>query len=336
MVGVLVYEHICASAPPDAWPDCLRREGRAMLEAVLDDFSLVDGCECLACLHPAHPKLSGDVTVISSEDPDRDLAAAAREADAAVAIAPEFDGILASIARTVLEQECRLLGPGLNAIGLFADKLETARRLGAVAVNTRPWPELPQTDQIIIKPRDGAGSLFTVKTDVAHAAAAAEWIRDRGYSGGLITQPFIEGSPASVAVVADGARSKILPYAYQTIVAETRSTVDGIRFDELAYRGGVVSSDDRYSTRIDRMVDRILRTVPDLSGYLGVDLIFGADDAGTGDLIVEVNPRFTTSFVAYHALYPGMIAQLLLGRPAPQTSAPKRDVPFDPAGNASR
>jgi hypothetical protein len=37
-------------------------------------------------------------------------------------------------------------------------------------------------------------------------------------------------------------------------------------------------------------------------GYLGVDLVLGNDPAGSGDVVIEINPRLTTSYVGLRAL----------------------------------
>jgi predicted ATP-grasp superfamily ATP-dependent carboligase len=36
-------------------------------------------------------------------------------------------------------------------------------------------------------------------------------------------------------------------------------------------------------------------------GYIGVDLVLGDDASGTGDRVIEINPRLTTSYVGLRA-----------------------------------
>jgi predicted ATP-grasp superfamily ATP-dependent carboligase len=56
-----------------------------------------------------------------------------------------------------------------------------------------------------------------------------------------------------------------------------------------------------------------LRTICDLIGYIGVDLVLGDDEQGRQDTVIEINPRLTTSYVGLRAaastnLAAGMIA----------------------------
>jgi predicted ATP-grasp superfamily ATP-dependent carboligase len=45
---------------------------------------------------------------------------------------------------------------------------------------------------------------------------------------------------------------------------------------------------------------------------LGVDLVLGHDPSGSDDVVIEINPRLTTSYVGLRALSDGNLAAAML------------------------
>lgn len=76
--------------------------------------------------------------------------------------------------------------------------------------------------------------------------------------------------------------------------------------------------------RARRLAEACLTALPSAVGYVGFDLVLGENPAGTQDVVIEVNPRLTTSYVGLRALCQGNLAAAWLeaaegGRP---------DLPF--------
>jgi predicted ATP-grasp superfamily ATP-dependent carboligase len=46
---------------------------------------------------------------------------------------------------------------------------------------------------------------------------------------------------------------------------------------------------------------RTIATLPAPRGYIGVDLVLGDDPGGSGDAVIEINPRLTTSYIGLRA-----------------------------------
>ena len=60
------------------------------------------------------------------------------------------------------------------------------------------------------------------------------------------------------------------------------------------------------------MVSRVVRAIPGLQGWVGIDYI---DDGSSVPIVLEVNPRPTTSLVAFLSLLDrGMLAEAWLGQ----------------------
>jgi predicted ATP-grasp superfamily ATP-dependent carboligase len=55
-----------------------------------------------------------------------------------------------------------------------------------------------------------------------------------------------------------------------------------------------------------------VRTLSDPFGYIGVDLVLGADPDGQDDHVIEINPRLTTSYVGLRALSRNNLAAAML------------------------
>jgi predicted ATP-grasp superfamily ATP-dependent carboligase len=321
---VLVYEHL--SAGPDE-PSSLHVEGWAMLAAVLADLTRLPGVTPVALvapdLVPAARALGAEV-----HPPQADLPTLAAGAFCTLVIAPECDGVLAGLCRRVEAHGGRLLGPAPAAVELCADKLALAAHLirhgvstPATAVFGKPASSFP----LVCKPRDGAGSQATfLIRDERELADCLPRAAAEGWRGELVQQPFVPGCAASVAVLVGPAGPVALP------AAEQRLSADG-RF---RYLGGRVPLPADLDARARALALRAAAAVPGLAGYIGIDLVLGAEP--DQDAVIEINPRLTTSYVGLRALADFNLAAALLavwrGDPLPAWEWRAGVVEWDAAG----
>jgi predicted ATP-grasp superfamily ATP-dependent carboligase len=288
-----VYEYFSAGRAGSAE---IRAEGRAMLSAVLADLGRVPGAETLT-LAPA-----------PDDAEERAFRALARGADVSLVIAPECDGLLAERCRWVEEGGGLLLGPSAAAVRLTGDKLELSRRLLARGVPTPPtsrWPGEPQpfTFPAVCKPRHGAGSQATfLVRDEGELARCVGQARAEGWGGEMIVQPHLPGRAVSVALLLGPRRRAALPAAEQLLSDDGR----------FHYEGGRLPLPDDLNGRAQRLAERAVAVVEGLCGYVGVDLVLGAAADGSGDRVVEINPRLTASYVGLRALARFNLAEALL------------------------
>ena len=66
------------------------------------------------------------------------------------------------------------------------------------------------------------------------------------------------------------------------------------------------------AARAERLGRVALVGVPELLGYIGVDLILGDAADAREDFAVEINPRLTTSYVGLRAWFDGNLMELLI------------------------
>lgn len=298
---VFVFEYLTALGVGCDPADPLHgmyREGRAMRDALADDFR----------------RLSGVDVVTLNGGADQEFDALAGESEVTVVTAPETDGLHERYCRRVGERGGRLVGPSPEAIALTADKLALAEHWRAHGVRTPATSDRPPTAcqafPVVWKPRDGAGSestfLLRDKFDVARAKAVGG-----DAAGPMIVQEFAPGRPASVAFLCGpGGNLPLLP-TFQHLSDDGR----------FKYLGGELPLPADLADRAGALASRAVACVPGLLGYVGVDLVLGDAPDGSQDSAIEINPRLTTSYVGLRALADFNLAGAMLavasGEPCP-------------------
>jgi predicted ATP-grasp superfamily ATP-dependent carboligase len=320
-MNVFVYEHFCASPLDPNSPPSLLVEGRSMLTSVLAELVAEPDVSTTTLFGPGHRKLPAYPRTMVLPTP-ADLRGGVVEwtnsADAVILIAPEMGGVAAEIAAWVEAAGGRLLGVNANAIALFSDKLQTYLTFPEFCIPTWHLTDSPQADRVVLKPRDGVGALFTVASTRSALSRALRRVKEGGFDVETVLQPHWPGTSASVAVLGRGPNPPVLlPAAEQRIRIER----DGIESDVswFHYEGGVLPLSGGLGRRARTLASAFAARLDPFHGYLGIDLILGAEPDGAFDRIVDVNPRITTSFVGYRRLFAGRMGSLLLGLETEET-----------------
>jgi predicted ATP-grasp superfamily ATP-dependent carboligase len=323
---VFVHEFFCSGAfDGDLGDSSLAREGLAMLAAVVDDFSKAG--DVTGVVTTLDRRLRGSpvaarvgqqaqVTWVQSTTEERPLfqefAAACR---ATLVIAPETGGLLLERRQMTDAAGGRFLGPSPEVIRLCGDKLRFCEHLNAHAISTVPTSPFDFSANfadypfpIVVKPRDGAGSVntFLIRDARELEARRDEMIAcfaDRGSEA--IVQPFVDGRPLSTAALIgrEDRRIEVFP------LGEQRISHDG-RF---RYEGGRIPAPNISCQVVEeaaQLVADACRSLPGLAGFVGFDLI--ASQGEPRVRILEANPRLTTSYVGYRRLMHENLAARML------------------------
>ena len=202
--------------------------------------------------------------------------------DAIWPIAPETGGILEQLCLDVEAAEKKLLTCPSAAVRLAASKLKTARRLAESGLPVVPTEILDRTSRpawpaSVVKPDDGAGCEGTL---IIRDPVQFQALSDRE---GWVVQPLLEGEAISLCVLFANGGARLLSCNLQQI--------ERIR-GGFALKGVTVNAMPDQDGSLQSLAESVARAMPELWGYAGIDLVL----TGDGPVILEINPRLTTSY----------------------------------------
>ena len=324
---VLVFEYVTGGGFLDrSFPEGLTQEGDLMLRALAADLSAL-GHEVITLRDARLPPWPGPGRV-SWLHHSRELAPALRRqiaaCDAAWPIAPESGGELERLAQAVLDGGCTLLGCRPEAIRVAAGKFKTIARLaahgipvvptcrGTAVLAGQPLPFGPW----VVKPDDGAGCEQTRL--IRDRSQLHRYLAQARHPADVTVQPYTRGVDASLSVLAGDGDGGVRLLACN----RQRIAVADDQFRLLGCEVGALTAD---WAKLQQLAESVVRAIPGLWGYVGVDLLLTPD----GPLVLEVNPRLTTSYVGLGDSLGENPAGLVLGllAAAPRAPAPAARAP---------
>ncbi len=249
-------------------------------------------------------------------------------ADFTLIIAPEFDGILARLTSLAERTSTCNLGSTHRGVVLCADKFALSQHWQTHGVPTPPtcgladWPR--DAVPAVFKPRYGAGSTATYL-----ARHAADYENAAAEPWEMLAQPHVAGLSASISLIICEAKIIALMPSFQLLSDDGR----------LKYLGGTMPLPESLVRRAESLAVRAVKCVPGLHGYVGVDLILGLSESGSGDVAIEINPRLTTSYVGLRALAMHSIGDAILAASGagnmPDFAWRDASVTFEPDGEVT-
>ena len=305
---IFAYEHVTGGGlAGQPLPASLAYEADLMIRALLADLAEIPGVDVLTSRDSRLAPL-GDVDVLTPGPGESHEALYERGlagVDAAWPTAPETGGVLEHLSLRTVARDRILLNSGPDAVRLTASKSATISRLGelgiAVPLTVTTAEGMPaRPGPWVVKPDVGAGCEETVR--VPDWRGARERLERE--PGRLIAQPWIDGEQLSLSMIAGGGGGVLLCCNRQRIrIEDGRLALTGLRVNGWRDHDGCLAG----------LAARIAQAVPSLWGFVGVDLVLGAD----GPVVMEINPRLTTSYAgirrALHVNVAGMVLSLLEG-----------------------
>ncbi len=267
----------------------LAKEGQMMMSAIVFDLLELNNVEIEVTLDQrcSAEELPVDINIhIIKNNYLESFRSLCRNVDAVFPIAPELDSFLEAISRIVTEEKVLLLGSPADVIKLVSGKTSTAKHLAdhsipIIETLTAKESGLPKSNSgWIVKPDQGAGCeqvfFCSGKQEVDIALSQCEK---------AIVQPMIKGISASLSMLCNQGESVVIGYNEQIIEWQD---------NRLRYAGTKVNSLLSYKDQFDQLAESVSAAMPELRGYVGMDLIIDNDQI----TVVEINPRLTTSYVA--------------------------------------
>ena len=284
-----------------------------MLAAVTDDLAQCCGVEVVS-LHDARlpeplPVAGERIQVSSTAQTRAQFDRQCESADRTLLIAPELDGRLLNCCLRVEARRGRLLGPTSEVVRLASDKqlcCDYLQEYGIPVPRGYAWPLSPaeqrelmsNSTRFVVKRRDGAGSVGLQ----AIAGLTAFDPVSASLTGPLRVECYRAGTPTSAAFLCGTAGCIALEPCRQHL------SDDGY----LEYLGGSLPLPPPLRERALRLARQAIEALPTPTGYVGIDLILGHDAKGSEDVVIEINPRLTTSYVGLRAASQSNLAEAWL------------------------
>jgi len=306
-LNLLIFEHVSGGGYANTKLSASSlSEGYGMLRSLISDCKAA-GHHVTTCLDSRlmafNPPNEAD-NVVSVSDPNevyvrlRELSSLV---DAVYVIAPESDQKLEKLLETVTISGGTSLNCEIDAIKRVSNKMTNYERLKKLGLKV---PETLLLDihekpknirrlikelgyPLVFKPIDGVscGGLSSIK-DENDIAGAVKKVAQESTSKQFIVQKLISGKAASACVISTGDKALSVTLNRQFV---TLASPDG----ESIYYGGAVPFDHVLEEKALKTAEKAVEAVSGLKGYVGVDLILSDEEP----VVIEVNPRLTTSYV---------------------------------------
>lgn len=319
---VFVYEFVTGGGMEgQELAPSLVNEADLFTQALLHDLTAAPGVEVTsvrdARLPPLEASLAQKVRLLTPNAGENSIDVYLRgvqDADVVWPIAPEIGGMLEGLTQLAAEANKPTLTSRVRAVRAGASKLLTSAVLNANGIAAVPTfaenQELPDAvgqfaGNWVVKPDDGAGCSRMLILD---SVAATRTFLMGKVGWNLVAQPWLQGQPMSLSLLCAEGKARLLsinkqfvstaPYALNDFGATAVPSLDSIFVNAQQDRGGSFAA----------LAERIAAVMTGLWGHVGVDLI-----VHDGSLIVlEVNPRVTTSYAGLTRALGVNAAQLVL------------------------
>jgi tyramine---L-glutamate ligase len=207
-------------------------------------------------------------------------------ADAVWIIAPETDNFLKKLTELAIKHQKHIFGCGSESIEITSSKYATFQVLQKARIDTIPTFSIKNWTKgegaWLAKPDDGAGCEDTVFFE--NAGALANWISSQHKEGSHVIQPYLAGKAASISCVMHHGKAYVLSCNSQLISNDNH---------QLKFNGCELNGMKDYRVAFESVATKIAQTLPDLAGYVGIDVLVQGEEV----IVVEINPRLTTSYV---------------------------------------
>jgi tyramine---L-glutamate ligase len=286
-------------------------DAELMYQSLLSDLRKIDDLEIITCRDDRLSSIpESGFNIGKSDDVWQIWKSCMDAADIAWIVAPETKGILLKLNRLAISCGCELIGCKENAVEITSSKLLTNQRLlesGIPAVkSSRLEPKLlPSESGWVVKQDDGAGGeecfVFT------EAGEYQRWEKNINNKAGYIQQPYVDGISASLSVLYTNEEVVLLSCNKQHTTRDNNGFVN---------KGITLNYFNKHKQDFRKIANEIAIAIKGLYGYVGIDLLITKE----GPVVLEINPRLTTSYSGLSELLNKNIAEMIINKLSDESS----------------
>ncbi|GAW84831.1 conserved hypothetical protein [Bathymodiolus platifrons methanotrophic gill symbiont] len=294
-------------------PQSLLQEGHLMRNALLDDLCSITDLELLVLqderliLIEQSPMTNLQYLIIAQEiDLHVFLSARQTDYDAVWLIAPETEGILVQWCQFFSQQGKYLYTSSQQAVTICQDKLATSEKLQTAGIACVPshlydLSLLEFATSWVIKANDSVGcdQVYLIESEQDWKNVLPGLQAEKTY----IIQPYITGQTLSLSCLFNQGK------AYYICCNQQHTYIEQQQF---VLSACTVNIQDKNIQIYHALCQQIADAIPQLFGYVGIDFI--ETEAGE-NLILEINPRLTTSYAGIKAALGLNLAELVINLP---------------------
>ena len=319
---IIVYEHLSGGGYcGKPIPPMLLAEAFAMLRCITTDFKAAGHTVTVLLdsrLSSLNPPLDADfvVPIFYPNEYERFLHCIAQINDAVYIIAPETGNVLEDLLNQIEKMGIISLNCQSKAVGKVSNKselYESLEKAGFLIPKTLIFEKAISIEllkskitelgfPLVFKPIDGVGACgLSLVQDESQIGNALEKIFAESTSSRFLVQEFVEGESVSVSLFSNGTKSMAVSLNEQLI------QISGVK-DDACYQGGIIPFEHPLKDDAFALAEKAVSLFAGLRGYIGVDLVLTKKSA----LVVDINPRLTTSFVGLRTTASFNFAEALL------------------------
>jgi predicted ATP-grasp superfamily ATP-dependent carboligase len=309
---ILIFEYITGGGlSQEALPESLAKEGLLMLKALINELAPLSSVQLTILLDGRinDDKLPGNIKIIRVSKEQcvyQLLPVLIDEADFIWPIAPEMGGALQKITQLVEQKSKRLLNSSSQAIAICSDKLLTIQCLKKEDIATAESIQLDEFSQEfaapwVIKPKDGVGCLNNHLVSNRH-----EFIKIKSQiecQPDYLVQSYIKGVSLSLSCLFKEGEAWLLCCNRQVV---------SINKGMFELEACIVNINTENYKIYQDLINHVASVIFGLSGYVGIDII--QPESGQA-MILEINPRLTTSYVGINQAIGFNVAKAVIELP---------------------
>ncbi len=291
---LLIFEYITGGGyVKEALPKSLAKEGLLMLQALVQQLASEHTLQIMVLLDSRikATKLPENINIIfvsKKQNIYQILASLLDKVHFVWPIVPEMQGELKLITQIIEQANTKLLNSSADAISICSDKLQTINCLkknDIAVVTSLQFDQFKQQFPApwVVKLKDGVGCLNNYFIQNQHNLIKLnEKINNKA---DFLIQPYINGEALSLSCLFKNGKAWLLCCNKQQVI---------IHNGQFELKACTVNSNTKNNIIYQDLINRIAMAIPGLFAYVGIDIML----AENGEpLVLEINPRLTTSFV---------------------------------------